>query len=79
MVKKQVILYNVSYSLGQYLERPVVQVMSHKVEEEEFGWRKILEELVDFLLEIHFALSYAALKLLLNRGRYGENFNIIDG
>ena len=42
--------------------------MSHKVEEEELGWRKILEELVNFLLETHFALSYAALELLLNIG-----------
>ena len=61
-------MYNVSYSLGQYLERPVVQVVSHKVKEEELGWRKILEELVNFLLKTHFALSYATLELLLNTG-----------
>ena len=39
--------------------------MANKVEEEELCWGKILEELMDLLLETHLPLSEAALELLL--------------
>ena len=39
--------------------------MANKVEEEELCWGKILEELMDLLLETDLPLSEAALELLL--------------
>ena len=39
--------------------------MANEVEEEELCWGKILEELMDLLLETHLSLSEAALELLL--------------